>query len=81
MNIFEKILARASGKKEVTPGEIVEANIDMAMIHDLTGPLTLDSFKKIGASKVWDPKRIVIIFDHLIPASTIRAATHQKNLR
>ncbi|MBS7626625.1 3-isopropylmalate dehydratase large subunit [Candidatus Bathyarchaeota archaeon] len=81
MNIFEKILARASGKREVTPGDIVEANIDMAMIHDLTGPLTLDSFKKIGASKVWDPNRIVIIFDHLIPASTIRAATHQKNLR
>jgi 3-isopropylmalate/(R)-2-methylmalate dehydratase large subunit len=81
MNIFEKILARASGKREVTPGEIVEANIDMAMIHDLTGPLTLDSFKKIGASKVWNPNRIVIIFDHLIPASTVRAATHQKNLR
>ncbi|MGQ9542892.1 MAG: 3-isopropylmalate dehydratase large subunit [Candidatus Bathyarchaeia archaeon] len=81
MNIFEKILARASGRREVTPNEIVEADIDMAMIHDLTGPLTLDSFNKIGASKVWNPRRIVIIFDHLVPASTIRAATHHKSLR
>jgi len=81
LNIFEKILARASERKEVTPGEIVEANIDMAMIHDLTGPLTVDSFRKIGSGRVWDPKRIVVIFDHLVPASTIRAATLQKGLR
>ncbi len=81
MNIFEKILARASGRQEVTPGEIIEANIDMAMIHDLTGPLTVDSFRKIGAEKVWDTKRIIVIFDHLVPPSTIRAATLQKGLR
>jgi len=81
LNIFEKILARASGRHEVTPGEIIEANIDMAMIHDLTGPLTVDSFRKIGAEKVWDPKRIIVIFDHLVPPSTIRAATLQKGLR
>ena len=81
LNIFEKILARASGRKEVVPGEIVEANVDMAMIHDLTGPLTVDSFHKIGAGKVWDPKKIVVIFDHLVPPSTIRAATLQKGLR
>jgi len=74
MNIIEKILARASGKDEVTPGEIVEANIDMAMIHDLTGPLTIESFRKIGAKKVWDNKRIVVIFDHLVPANSERAA-------
>jgi homoaconitate hydratase family protein len=81
LNIFEKILARASEKKEVTPGEIIEANVDMAMIHDLTGPLTVGSFRKIGAEKVWDPKKIVVIFDHLVPPSTISAATLQKNLR
>jgi len=74
MNIIEKILARASGKDEVTPGEIVEANIDMAMIHDLTGPLTIESFRKIGAKKVWDNKKIVVIFDHLVPAPSERAA-------
>ncbi|MGQ9460934.1 MAG: homoaconitase large subunit [Candidatus Bathyarchaeaceae archaeon] len=74
MNIIEKILARASGKDEVTPGEIVDANVDMAMIHDLTGPLTIESFRKIGVKKVWDNQRIVVIFDHLVPANSEKAA-------
>jgi len=74
MNIIEKILARASGKGKVTPGEIVEASVDMAMIHDLTGPLTIESFRKIGIRKVWDNQRIVVIFDHLVPANSEKAA-------
>ncbi len=81
MNIFEKILAKAADKPKVEPDEIVEAKIDMAMMHDLTGPLTIDSFGKIGVKKVYDPEKIVVIFDHLVPASTIRAATLQKTLR
>jgi len=74
MNIIEKILAKASGKDYVSPGEIVEANVDVAMAHDLTGPLTVESFRKIGAEKVWDNQRIVIVFDHLVPASSERSA-------
>jgi len=81
VNIAEKILARASGKKEVTPGEIVEANIDVAMVHDLTGPLTVKSFREIGVEKVWDNQRIVIVLDHLVPASSVRAAELQKIMR
>jgi 3-isopropylmalate/(R)-2-methylmalate dehydratase large subunit len=81
MNIIEKILARASDKPEVTSGEIVEANIDVAMIHDLTGPLAIKSFQKIGAKKVWDNKRIVIIIDHIVPASSVRSATLHKIVR
>ena len=46
MNITEKILAKASGKKAVHPGEIVDANVDMVMIHDLTGPLAVEVFQK-----------------------------------
>ena len=52
MNILEKILANASGKQQVSPGEIIEANIDAAMMHDLTGPLAIKSFREIGAKKV-----------------------------
>lgn len=74
MNIIEKILAKASGKDYVSPEEIVEANVDVAMAHDLTGPLTVESFRKIGAEKVWDNQRIVIVFDHLVPASSERSA-------
>ena len=74
MNIVEKILARASGKDEVSPGEIVEASVDVAMIHDLTGPLAIESFRKIGAEKVWDSQRIVVILDHLVPANSVKSA-------
>jgi len=81
LNIAEKILARASGKKEVNPGEIVEAKIDVAMVHDLTGPLTVKSFREIGVKKVWDNQRIVIIFDHLVPASSVQAAELHRVMR
>jgi 3-isopropylmalate/(R)-2-methylmalate dehydratase large subunit len=81
MNIIEKILANASNKKEVNPGEIVEANIDVAMTHDLTGPLAIKSFNEIGAKKVWDSNKIVIILDHLVPASSVISAGLHKIVR
>jgi len=81
VNIAEKILARASGKEEVNPEEIVEAKIDVAMVHDLTGPLTVKSFREIGVKKVWDNQRIVIIFDHLVPASSVQAAELHRVMR
>jgi len=81
VNIFEKILARASGRPETKPGDIVDARIDVAMIHDLTGPMTVQSWNKIGLAKVWDPSRIVVIFDHLVPPSTEQAAKVQNEVR
>ncbi len=81
MNIIEKILANASGKQEVSPGEIVEAKIDVAMTHDLTGPLAIKSFHEIGAKKVWDSNKVVIIIDHLVPASSVISAELHKTVR
>jgi 3-isopropylmalate/(R)-2-methylmalate dehydratase large subunit len=81
MNIIEKILARNAYKREVTAGEIVEANIDVAMTHDLTGPLAIKSFLEIGAKKVWNNQKIVIIIDHLVPASSIISANLHKIVR
>jgi 3-isopropylmalate/(R)-2-methylmalate dehydratase large subunit len=81
MNIIEKILANASGKQQVSPGEIIEANIDAAMIHDLTGPLAIKSFREIGAKKVWDNNKVIIILDHLVPASSITSANLHKIVR
>lgn len=81
MNIIEKILANASCKEEVSPGEIVEANIDVAMTHDLTGPLAIKSFYEIGAKKVWDRHKVVIILDHLVPASSVISAGLHKIVR
>jgi len=81
MNIIEKILARASNKTEVVPGEIVQASIDVAMTHDLTGPLAVKSFNEIGAKKVWDADKIVVILDHLVPASSVISAGLHKTMR
>ena len=64
MTMAEKILAKASGNKETEAGEIIMANIDVAMTHDLTGPLSVESYNKIGVKKVWGPDKIVIFFDH-----------------
>jgi 3-isopropylmalate/(R)-2-methylmalate dehydratase large subunit len=81
MNITEKILAKASGKKSVQAGEIVNANVDMIMIHDLTGPLAVEAIKKIGAEKVWNKQRVVVILDHQVPAESIKAAELHKTMR
>lgn len=64
MTMFEKILAKASNKSSSKANEIVIANIDVVMTHDLTGPLSVESFEKIGTEKVWDPSKIIIPFDH-----------------
>lgn len=79
--IAEKILARASGKGEVEAGEIVMAEIDIAMIHDLTGPLAVESFNKIGTEKVWDSSKIVIPFDHQVPADSLDSANNHIFMR
>jgi 3-isopropylmalate/(R)-2-methylmalate dehydratase large subunit len=81
MNITEKILAKASGKNSVHPGEIVDANVDMVMVHDLTGPLAVEAFKKIGVKNVWDNKKVVVILDHQIPAESVTAAELHKTMR
>ena len=77
----EKILARASGKDEVEAGDIIIADIDVAMTHDLTGPLAVQSFNEIGTEKVWDPSKIVIPFDHQVPADSIDSANNHIIMR
>ena len=77
----EKILARASGKDKVEAGDIVIAKIDIAMIHDLTGPLSIESLEKIGTEKVWNPSKIVIPLDHQVPADSIDSANNHIIMR
>ena len=79
MNISEKILSQKLGK-EVTPGEIIEIDVDLAMSHDGTSPPAIKTFEKI-ADKVWDNEKIVIVFDHNVPANTIGSAEFQKVAR
>ncbi len=80
--ISQKIFSRASGSdRMVEPGEIVEANIDYAMSHDGTSVLAIKSFREMGSVRVWDPERVVIPFDHIVPANNETTAELQKEVR
>ncbi|HII07331.1 MAG TPA: 3-isopropylmalate dehydratase large subunit [Methanotrichaceae archaeon] len=82
LTLSEKIFSRAS-KKEVRAGEFVMAEIDRAMVHDITGPLAVKGFHEIAGddAMVWDPSRIVILFDHQVPADSLAAAGNHIMLR
>jgi 3-isopropylmalate/(R)-2-methylmalate dehydratase large subunit len=81
LNIVEKILAKASNRTQVSPGEIVEARIDKAMMNDITGPLAIEAFKNMGGERVWDTTRAIIILDHLVPANDDQSAYLHRLLR
>jgi homoaconitate hydratase family protein len=80
MTLAEKILARASGRERVWPDQIVVARVDLAMSHE-NADLVRKSFLEIGLARVWDPSKIVIVFDHRIPAESEKTATTQKAVR
>ncbi len=76
----EKILARAAGVKEASPGDLLDVYPHVAMSHENAG-LVAKSFKEIGTGKLYDPDRIVIIFDHRVPAETEKTAEGHKTVR
>ncbi|MCD1295432.1 3-isopropylmalate dehydratase large subunit [Methanocella sp. CWC-04] len=82
--ITEKIFSRAA-ERPVKAGDFVLANIDRAMTHDITGPLAVEGFYEIMRNekekKVWDPDKIVILFDHQVPADSLNAAQNHIMLR
>ena len=80
MTLAEKILARASGRGRVSPDQIVVARVDLAMSHE-NADLVRKSFLEIGVARVWDPSKIVIVFDHRIPAESEKTATTHKAVR
>ncbi len=80
--ISQKILSRASGYDGMAePGEIVEAEIDYAMSHDGTSVLAIRSFREMGSERVWDPDRVVVPYDHIVPANNETAADLQREVR
>jgi 3-isopropylmalate/(R)-2-methylmalate dehydratase large subunit len=81
MTITEKILAAHSGKKEVLPGELINAKVDLILANDITAPIAISEFKKIGAQGVFDKDRVAFIPDHFAPQKDIKAAEQCKMLR
>ncbi len=81
--ISEKIFSKATGRV-TKAGEFAFANVDRAMVNDITGLLAIESFRQIMSdceNSVWDPKRITIIFDHQAPADSVEAANNHALLR
>jgi 3-isopropylmalate/(R)-2-methylmalate dehydratase large subunit len=78
--ITEKIFSAKCGK-DISAGDVVMAPIDRAMIHDITGPLAIQKFREMGGERVYDPKGVVMLFDHQVPADSIAAARNQAFMR
>ena len=73
--IVEKIIRNNVGK-EVKPGEIVTVNVDRVMIHDIFIPFVASKFEEMGFTKIWNPDKAVLIYDHLVPASQVDDTRH-----
>jgi 3-isopropylmalate/(R)-2-methylmalate dehydratase large subunit len=81
MTITEKILAQHAGLEHVSPGDLIEVNVDMALANDITAPLAIKVFKEVGARKVFDPRKIALIPDHFVPNKDIDSAEQAKVMR
>ena len=78
--IAEKILMAHAGKNDITPGEFIEADVDLALGNDITAPIAIAEFKKAGFSQVFDRNKIVLVPDHFAPAKDLRSANQCKIL-
>jgi 3-isopropylmalate/(R)-2-methylmalate dehydratase large subunit len=81
MTITEKILAVHAGRDYVEPGELIMAKLDVVMANDITAPLGIKEFRKVGAKKVFDKEKIVLVADHFTPNKDIESAEQVKMVR
>ena len=81
MTITEKILAAHCNKKQVKPGEFIEAELDLILGNDVTAPIAIKKFKESGTKKVFDKNKVALIPDHFTPNKDIKSAEQCKILR
>ena len=81
MTITEKILAAHAGRETVTPGELIQVNVDLALANDITAPLAIGVFDRLGAREVFDRERIALVPDHFVPNKDIASAQQVKLTR
>jgi len=80
--IAEKILAaHTPGLDKVSPGDLIEADLDFVFANDITAPLAISAFKQIGTEHVFDPERVGLIPDHFVPNKDIQSATQAQIMR
>jgi 3-isopropylmalate/(R)-2-methylmalate dehydratase large subunit len=81
MTITEKLLASHAGLPEVEPGQLVNCRLDIVLANDVTAPIAIKEFAKIGVSKVFDPAKIALVPDHYTPNKDIKSAEQAKMVR
>ena len=78
MHALAKIIAQHAGKPSVDPGEIVNVEPDYVMLHDRGVARVMQRFSEMGAEKVWNPSKVVVVFDHTYPAPRVQDAESQQ---
>ena len=81
MNITEKIFADHAGLESVKAGDLITAKVDITLANDITGPVAINEFRKIGVDKVFDKDRVVFVPDHFVPNKDIKSAEQAKLIR
>ena len=81
MTMTQKILARAAGVESCRAGELLMCRLDLVLGNDITAPVAINEFVKMGATKVFDPAKIALIPDHFVPNKDIKSATMAKQMR
>lgn len=81
MTLVEKILAAHTDKEKVSPGELVNVRVDLILANDITAPISIKEFRRIGIKKVFDPMKVVMVPDHFVPNKDIASAEQSKLMR
>ena len=81
MTITEKILAQHAGLAQVAPGDLINAQVDFVLANDITAPVAIQEFEKIGVKNVFDRERITLVPDHFTPNKDIKSAEQVKGLK
>ena len=81
MTLAEKILAAHSDKERVSPGEFINVRVDLILANDITAPIAIREFQRIGVAKVFAPQKVVMVPDHFMPSKDIASAEQAKLMR
>ena len=81
MTLAEKILAAHAGKAKVTPGELINVRVDLVLSNDITAPIAIREFRRIGLKRIFDPQKVVMVPDHFTPNKDIPSAEQAKLVR
>jgi 3-isopropylmalate/(R)-2-methylmalate dehydratase large subunit len=81
MTLAEKILAAHCGRKTVMPGEVINVRVDLVLSNDITAPIAIKEFRRIGVERVFDPAKVVMVPDHFVPNKDIPSAEQAKMVR